>query len=84
MTWRDTSNEEGAILSQILRRDDGRLLGMIMRFYEDAPTYAWVADGVRRDSTPDHPRYYARRLGARSTDQAARDAVEQALGEVGS
>jgi hypothetical protein len=46
MTWRDTSNEEGAVLSQILRRDDGRLLGMIIRYDEDAPTYAL---GRRRD-----------------------------------
>jgi hypothetical protein len=84
MTWRDTSNEEGAVLSQILCRDDGRLLGMIIRYDEDAPTYAWVVVGIRRDSTPDHPHYHARRLGARSTDQAARAAVERALGEVGS
>jgi hypothetical protein len=51
---------------QVLRRDDGMPLGSIMRFYsEDCPTYAIAQN---------------RRLGPYSTDDAARKAVEDAVG----
>jgi hypothetical protein len=54
---------------------------MIIRCYEDAPTYAWVIDGF----SPDATHYSVRRIGVCSTDQAARAAVERALEqEVGS
>jgi hypothetical protein len=56
---------------------------MIVRYYEDAPTYAWVRVSAARDAG-DYFVFDAKRLGACSTDQAARAAVEQALGEVGS
>jgi hypothetical protein len=61
----------------------GRPLGMIVRYYEDVPTYAWVRVSAARDAG-DYFVFDAKRLGACSTDQAARAAVEQALGEVGS
>jgi hypothetical protein len=67
-----------------LYRDDGKPLGVIARYYEEGATYAWVSlGGMKRERSV--TRYFnARRLGACSTDQAARAAVEQALGEVGS
>jgi hypothetical protein len=34
----------------MLYRDDGRPLGMIMRYCEDAPTYAWVRVNAARDA----------------------------------
>ena len=61
----------------MLYRDDGRPLGMIMRYCEDAPTYAWVRVSAARDAG-DRFVFKAKRLGACSTDQAARDAVERA------
>ena len=69
-TWRDAPNDEDAVLSQVLYRDDGRPLGMIMRYYEDAPTYAWVRVSSDR---------FFKRLGACSTDQAARNAGRAGL-----
>jgi hypothetical protein len=82
-TWCDALNNEDAVLSQVLYRYDGRPLGMIVRYYEDEPTYAWVRVSAARDAG-DYFVFDAKRLGACSTDQAARAAVEQALGEVGS
>jgi hypothetical protein len=80
---RDVPSDD-AVFCQTLDRDDGKPLGVIVRFNEDAPTYAWVGiSGLRRDGSG--ARYFnARRLGACSTDQAAGDAVERALREVGS
>ena len=71
------------MLCQTLYGDDGRSL--IVRYEEDAPTYAWVGiSDIRRECGGVH--YFdARRLGEMSTDQAARAAVERALEqEVGS
>ena len=34
----------------MLYRDDGKPLGMIMRYCEDAPTYAWVRVSAARDA----------------------------------
>jgi hypothetical protein len=46
-------------------RDDGKVLGCIMRFYEEnCPTYA---------------RTETKRLGPKKDDQAARRAVEEAI-----
>jgi hypothetical protein len=50
----------------VLKRDDGKQLGFVVRYFEDGPTYAWTMTG---------------RLGACSSDQAARGAVERALEE---
>jgi hypothetical protein len=49
-TWRDAPNDEDAVLSQVLYRDDGKPLGMIMRYYEDAPTYTWVRVSAAGDA----------------------------------
>ena len=73
MSWRDAPDEDAA-LCQHLRRDDNVCLGLIVRYYENGPTYAWWHRAYG-DIT---------RFGARSTDQAARAAVERAIGEVGS
>jgi hypothetical protein len=35
---------DDAVFCQV--RDDGAPLSMVMRYYEDAPTYAWVRTGV--------------------------------------
>jgi hypothetical protein len=65
-----------ALFCQTLYRDDGKPLGVIVRFYEDAPTHAWVGiSGIKYDGAHF---FNARRLGACPTDQAARDAVEWA------
>jgi hypothetical protein len=74
---RDAPNGEDAVFSQVLYRNDGRPLGMIVRYYEDAPTYACVRVGVTNEG--DRFVFDAKRLGAMSTDQAARAAVERAL-----
>lgn len=57
---------------------------MIALYREEGATYAWVSlGGMKRERSG--TRYFnARRLGACSTDQATRGAVEQTLGEVGS
>jgi hypothetical protein len=38
MTWCWVPND-GAVFYQTLRRDDGKPLGVIVRYYEDVPTY---------------------------------------------
>lgn len=61
---------------QALFRDDGRVLGYVVHYYEDGSTYArrHAVVGCRLSPATE------RRIGACSTDQAARSAVEQALG----
>ena len=54
----------GGSFYERLVRDDGLVLGCILRFGRDEPTYAHVI---------------GRRLGAFSGDQAAREAVQRAL-----
>jgi hypothetical protein len=82
MTLRDTPTDD-AVLCQTLYRDDIKPLCLVMRYYDDDPTYAWVRTGATLGGPTLHY-FRARRLGACSTDQAARSAVERALGEVGS
>ena len=82
MTLRDTPTDD-AVLCQTLYRDDIKPLCLVMRYYDDDPTYAWVRTGATLGGPTLHC-FRARRLGACSTDQAARSAVERALGEVGS
>jgi hypothetical protein len=65
-TWRNESETDERVFCQVLRRDDGKQLGFVVRYYEDGPTYACTM---------------VRRIGACSTDQAARGAVERALEE---
>ena len=73
-SWRDEPDDHAVFCEALHRDDDDKPLGLVIRFYEDAPTYAWVAMDLSA----------GRRISACSTDQAARSAVEQALGEVGS
>jgi hypothetical protein len=73
MSWRDRSDAEycDADLYQVLYRDDGVVLGLVMRLRggENTDAYAYIA-------THDD----LRRLGACSSDDAARRAVEAAIG----
>jgi hypothetical protein len=62
--------DDGDVVSQVLCRDDGVLLGLIVR-YGDGPTYAWWRRAYGNNM----------RVGACSSDYAARAAVEHALGE---
>jgi hypothetical protein len=39
-SWRDVINDD-CVLCQHLYRDDNVVLGVVMRYYEDGPTYAW-------------------------------------------
>jgi hypothetical protein len=71
-SWRDKTDDD-SLLCQHLHRD-GACLGLVVRYHADGPTYAWW-----RRSGAD-----VIRIGACSSDQAARAAVERALGEVGS
>lgn len=43
MSWRDAPSDD-AVFCPV--RDNGAPLSMVMRYYEDAPTYAWVRTGV--------------------------------------
>jgi hypothetical protein len=73
MSWRDRSDAEycDADLYQVLYRDDGVVLGLVMRLRggEDTDAYVYTAahDALRR-------------LGACRSDDAARSAVEGAVG----
>ena len=73
MSWRDRSDAEycDADLYQLLYRDDGVLLGLVMRLRggknTDAYVYTAAHDALRR-------------LGACWSDDAARRAVERAVG----
>jgi hypothetical protein len=73
MSWRDRSDAEycDADLYQLLYRDDGVVLGLVMRLRgrEDTDAYVYTAahDALRR-------------LGACWSDDAARSAVERAVG----
>jgi hypothetical protein len=46
MSWRDASSDD-AVFCQV--RDDGAPLSMVMRYHEDAPTYAWVRVSAAKD-----------------------------------
>jgi hypothetical protein len=73
MSWRDCSDAEycDADLYQLLYRDDGVVLGLVMRLRggenTDAYVYTAAHDALRR-------------LGACWSDDAARRAVERAVG----
>jgi hypothetical protein len=73
MSWRDCSDAEycGADLYQLLYRDDGVVLGLVMRMPGSRDTYAYAYVATHDD---------LRRLGACSSDDAARRAVESAIG----
>ena len=68
MSWRDELNP-GCDLHQVLYRDDGEVLGCVLRLEGDPSIYAHT---VTRDAL--------RRLGAHPTVDAARRAVERAIG----
>jgi len=64
--WREGVYEECALYEELVR-DDGKVLGCVMRFYEEnCPTYAMTE---------------TKRLGPKKDDQAARRAVEEAISE---
>ena len=66
--WREGVYQECALYEELIR-DDGNVLGCIMRFYEEnCPTYAITE---------------TRRLGPKKNDRAARWAVEEAISEEG-
>jgi hypothetical protein len=73
VSWRDCSDAEycDADLYQLLYRDDGVVLGLVLRLrgggHTDAYFYAAAQDALRR-------------LGACCSDEAARLAVEKAVG----
>jgi hypothetical protein len=66
--WREGVSDECALYEELIR-NDGKVLGCIMRFYEEnCPTYAMTE---------------TKRLGPKKDDQAARRAVEAAISEEG-
>ena len=66
--WREGVYDECALYQELIR-DDGKVLGCIMRFFEEnCPTYAMTE---------------TRRLGPKRNDRAARRAVEEAASEEG-
>jgi hypothetical protein len=70
-TWRNESETDERVFCQVLRRDDGKQLGFVVRYSEDGPTYTWTM---------------VRCIGACSTDQggARRGRARPRGGEVGS
>ena len=73
MSWRDCSDAEycHADLYEVLYRDDGVVLGLVMRMPDSHDTYAYTYIATHDD---------LRRLGACSSDDAARRTVEAAIG----
>ena len=62
--WREGVYQECALYEELIR-DDGKVLGCIMRFFEgNCATYAMTE---------------TKRLGPKKDDQAARWAVEEAM-----
>jgi hypothetical protein len=61
-------DEDRALVRECLMRDDGKVLGGIMRFYACGPTYAWSQRGHRRVLAGG--RGQAERLGVRRRGQA--------------
>jgi hypothetical protein len=59
---------EDCEMCQVLYRDDGASLGCVLCLHGDEATYAYTTTGALR------------RLGACSSDDAARRAVERAVG----
>ena len=76
MAWQ-TVEADDAIMCKLLLRDDGKLLGWIIRFNEEGPTHAWTPLG--RIGPVSARLYDGEHEGARC---AARDVVERAV-EVG-
>ena len=73
MSWRDCSDAEycHADLYEVLYRDDGVVLGLVMRMPGSHDTYAYAYTATHDD---------LRWLSACSSDVAARGAVERAVG----
>ena len=64
--WREGVYDQCALYEELIR-DDGKVHGCIMRFFEENfPTYAMTE---------------TKRLGPKKNDQAARRAVENAISE---
>jgi hypothetical protein len=69
MSWRDSEDAKGCDMHQALYRDDGELLGMVLRLHGGEDTYAYTVTPIG-----------LRRLGACWSDDTARRAVERAVG----
>jgi hypothetical protein len=65
----DAGEPGDCALYEHLHRDDGKCLGVIIRYHHNGPTYAWCQPVGGQTN----------RIGACSSDQAARAAVERAL-----
>jgi hypothetical protein len=66
LQWREGVYDQCALYEELIR-DDGKVLGCVMRFFEEnCPTYAMTE---------------TKRLGPKKGDQAARRAVENAISE---
>jgi hypothetical protein len=50
MSWRDSEDAKGCDMHQALYRDDGELLGMVLRLHGGEDTYAYTVTpiGLRR------------------------------------
>jgi hypothetical protein len=84
--WRqavnDGDDEDRALVSEDLVRDDGRFLGGILCFDEHGPTYAWSHHGRIGPCSPAMPYVAGGPLlepDGSACDAAARRAVERAL-----
>lgn len=47
MPWVINADERFKHCEHLVRDDDGVVLGIIMRFYSNGPTYAWTISGGR-------------------------------------
>lgn len=79
MTWIAVNDDRCEHCEHLIRDDDGQVIGIIMRFYDDGPTYAWTESGGRIG--PISP---LKDNGERATggecDAAARKRVEKLAG----
>jgi hypothetical protein len=46
MSWRDSEDVEGCDMHQALYRDDGELLGMVLRLHGGEETYAYTVTPI--------------------------------------
>ena len=46
MSWRDSEDAKGCDMHQALYRDDGELLGMVLRLHGGEDTYAYTVTPI--------------------------------------
>jgi hypothetical protein len=63
MTWKRIIRGEEGALCDVLTDEHGIFIGYVQRFFDDGPSYAWA---------------HGNRLGAYTTHQVAKAAVEAA------